>query len=55
MAAVTPEVPDKVNEAKAKAAVANSVPQLKVAVEELADAVNEVKARLDKLEKKMGR
>lgn len=55
MATVTPEIPDKVNEAKAKAAAANSIPQLKLAVEELADAVTEVKIRLDKLEKKVGR
>jgi hypothetical protein len=55
MANVKAQRPDKVTEAKEKAAAANSVPQLRIAVEVLAEANEAMQLRLDKLEKKVGR
>jgi hypothetical protein len=49
MANVIPQIPNKAKNAKAAAAAANSVPALRVAVEELCDAVTELQALVDKL------
>ena len=55
MANVRAQRENKVKNAKAEAAAANSVPQLRLAVEKLAEANEEMQLRLDKLEKKIGR
>ena len=50
MAAVTPQIPDKAKEARNAAAAANAVPELKAAVVTLTDALDEIKARVARLE-----
>ena len=55
MAAVNPQVPDKAKEAKAQAAAATNVPQLREAVATLVEAVDALQDRIKKLETKVGR
>ncbi len=50
MAAVTPEIPDVTTAVKADAAVANSVPALRDQVVLLAEVVERLEAKIERLE-----
>lgn len=50
MAAVELQIPDKTSEAKAAAATANSVPELRAQVVKLCEAVERLEAKVARLE-----
>lgn len=52
MAAPQPQQPDKVAEVKANAAAANSVPELRAEVIRLAEAVERLEAKVQRLERR---
>jgi hypothetical protein len=55
MADVKPQIPNKAKEAKAAAQAATSVPQLREAVVDNSEAIEQLQALVAKLQKKVGR